>query len=71
MARTVEEMAVPKLGTLLHEHQEAVMLGRELIRLAICARVADRIEDALAAEQAAEDCIAKAVQLEEQLRSEL
>lgn len=71
MARAVEAMAVSKLGTLLHEHQDVVMLGRELIRLAICARVAGRIEAALAAERVAEDCIAKAVQLEVQLRGEL
>jgi hypothetical protein len=71
MAQTVEKTGAPRLGTLLNEHQEAVMLGRELIRLAICARVANRVEDAYAAEQAAEDYIARAVQLEEQLRDEL
>jgi hypothetical protein len=71
MNQTVEKTGAPKLGILLHEHQEAVMLGRELIRLTICARVANRIEDALAAERAAEDCIAKAVRLEERLRDEL
>jgi hypothetical protein len=37
----------------------------------VCARVANRIKDALAAERAAEDCIAKAVLLEDQLRSQL
>jgi hypothetical protein len=71
MAQTAEKMATSKLGALLNEHQEAVTLGRQLIRLAICARVANRNEDALAAEQAAEEYIAKAVQLEEQLRAEL
>jgi hypothetical protein len=71
MTQTVEKTAAPKLGALLNEHQEAVMLGWQLIRLATCARVANRIEDALAAEQAAQDCIAKAVRLEERLRDEL
>jgi len=71
MAQTVAKTTAPKLGALLQEHHEAVTLGRELIRLAICARVANRVEDALAAEQLAEDCIAKAVQLEERLRGEL
>jgi len=71
MAQTAKKMAALKLGTLLNEHHQAVMLGRQLIRLAICARGANRIEDALAAEQAAENWIAKAVQLEERLRDEL
>jgi hypothetical protein len=71
MAQTVKKTDAPRLGARLQEHQEAVILGRELIRLAICARVANRIVEALAAEQAAEDYIAKAVQLEEQLRDEL
>jgi hypothetical protein len=71
MRQRVEKATVPKLGTLLQEHQEAVTLGREFIRLAIRARVADQIDDALIALQAAEDCIAKAVRLEERLRGEL
>ncbi|MDB6010359.1 MAG: hypothetical protein JWL65_2609 [Gammaproteobacteria bacterium] len=71
MAQTVEKIPVAKLGALLQEHQEAVILGRELIRLSMCARVANRIRDALVAEQAAEDCIAKAVLLEEQLKTQL
>jgi hypothetical protein len=71
MAQTVAKAPVAKLGDLLQEHQEAVILGRELIRLSRCARVANRIRDALAAEQAAEDCIAKAIQLEEQLKTQL
>jgi hypothetical protein len=71
MAQTAEKMVTPKLGALLTEHQEAVTAGRQLIRLAICARVANRNDDALAAERAAEEYIAKAVQLEEQLRAEL
>jgi hypothetical protein len=62
---------VAALWNLLHEHHEAVMLGRELIRLSICARAANRVEDALAAERAAEDCIAKAFKLEKRLRGEL
>ena len=71
MTQTVEKKPVAGLGSLLQEHQEMVLLGRELIRLSVCARVANRIKDALAAERAAEDCIAKAVLLEEQLRSQL
>ena len=71
MAQTVEKTSVAKLGDLLQEHQEAVVLGRELIRLSVRARVANRIGEAVAAEQAAEDCIAKAVLLEEQLKREL
>ncbi len=71
MAQILEKTAVSKLGTLLHEHQQMVMLGRELIRLAVCARVANRIKESRAAEQAAEDCIARAVLLEERLRGEL
>jgi hypothetical protein len=71
MRQRVEKAAVPKLGTLLQEDQEAVTPGREFIRLAIRARVANQIDDALVAMQAAEDCIAKAVQLEERLRGEL
>jgi hypothetical protein len=71
MAQTGEKLATSKLGALLTEHLEAVTLGRQLIRLAVCARVASRNEDALAAERAAEEYIAKAVQLEEQLRAEL
>ena len=71
MRQTVETTAAPKLGILLQEHQNAVTLGREFIRLAIRARVANQIDDAIVALQAAEDCIAKAVQLEERLRSEL
>jgi hypothetical protein len=71
MAQTVEKTPVAKLGALLHEHQEAVTLGRELIRLSRRARVANRIKDAVAAEQAAEDCIAKAVLLEEKLKQQL
>ena len=53
MAQTVEKTPVAKLGALLQEHQEAVFLGRELIRLSMCARVANRIRDALVAEQVA------------------
>jgi hypothetical protein len=71
MTQTVEKKPLAKLGSLLKEHQETVLLGRELIRLSVCARVANRIKDALAAERAAEDCIAKAVLLEDQLRSQL
>jgi hypothetical protein len=71
MTQTVEKKPLVKLGSLLKEHQETVLLGRELIRLSVCARVANRVKDALAAERAAEDCIAKAVLLEEQLRSQL
>jgi hypothetical protein len=71
MTQTVEKKPLVKLGSLLKEHQETVLLGRELIRLSVCARVANRIKDALAAERAAEDCIAKAVLLEDQLRSQL
>jgi hypothetical protein len=63
--------AVTKLGALLREHQEAVTLGRELIRLSICARVAGRIEDARAAEHAAEDYFASATRLEGQLKAQL
>jgi hypothetical protein len=71
MTQTVEETAVTKLGTLLQEHQEAVILGREFIRLSMRARAARRISEALAAERAAEDCIAKAAQLEERLKRQL
>jgi hypothetical protein len=71
MTQTVEKKPLVKLGSLLKEHQETVLLGRELIRLSVCARVANRVKDALAAERAAEDCIAKAVLLEDQLRSQL
>jgi len=58
MAQKSAKMAVPKLGDLLKEHHEMVLLGQELIRIAVCARVANHLEEALAAEQAAEDCIA-------------
>jgi hypothetical protein len=71
MAQTVVKTPVAKLGALLREHQEAVILGRELIRLSMRARVANRTGEALAAEQAAEDCIVKAVLLEEQLKRQL
>jgi hypothetical protein len=71
MAQTVGKTPVAPLGSLLQEHQEVVLLGRELIRLSVCARVANRIKEALAAEHAAEDCIAKAVLLEEQLKEQL
>jgi hypothetical protein len=62
---------VTKLGTLLQEHQEAVVLGREFIRLSMHARAAQRISEARAAEQAAEACITKAAQLEEELKTQL
>ena len=68
MAQTSEATA-PELGVLLEEHQEAVQLSRELIRLSICARIADAEKEALAAERAAEESIAKVVQLEEQLKA--
>ena len=68
MAQTSGATA-PALGVLLEEHEEAVRLSRQLIRLSICARVADREKDAVAAERAAEECIAKVVQLEEQLKA--
>ena len=71
MAQTVENRTVTKLGVLLQRHSEAVTLGRELIRIALCARVANQVDYALAAERAAEDSIAEAVRLEEQLRREL
>jgi hypothetical protein len=71
MTRTVEKTPVAKLGALLQAHQEAVFLGRELIRLSMCARVANRIRDALLAEQVAEECFARAIQLEEQLKTQL
>jgi hypothetical protein len=71
MAQTVVKTPVAKLGALLQEHQEAVILGRELIRLSVRARVANRTREALAAEQAAEDYIVKAVLLEEQLKRQL
>jgi hypothetical protein len=71
MAQIGEKTVVLKLGALLHEHYESVKLGRELIRVAICARAAKQMEYAIAAEHAAEDCIAKAVELEERLRVEL
>jgi hypothetical protein len=58
MAQTVGKTPVAKLGALLQEHQEAVILGRELIRLSMYARIANRIRDAVVAEQAAEDRIA-------------
>jgi predicted translin family RNA/ssDNA-binding protein len=68
MAQT-SEATPPKLGVLLEEHEEAVQLSRQLIRLSIGARIAKREKDALAAERAAEDSIAKVVQLEEQLKT--
>ena len=68
MAQTVDKTATTQLGTLLQEHHEAVMLGRELIRIALCARVANRIEEAIAAEEVAEEYIAKSVELEARLR---
>jgi len=68
MAQT-SEAAAPELGVLLAQHDEAVTLSRQLIRLSICARIAGGEKDALAAERAAEDCIAKVVQLEEQLKA--
>ena len=71
MTQTVAETPVTKLGALLQEHQEAVILGRELIRLSVRARAANRLREALAAEQAAEDCLAEAAQLEEQLKVQL
>ena len=71
MPQTLEKTAVPTLGALLQEHQEAVTLGREMVRLSICARVAGRVEDARAAEYAAEDYFATAAQLEEQLKAQL
>lgn len=55
----------------MQEHHAVVTLGRELIRLSIGARVANRIDEAVAAEQAAEDYFAEAMQLEERLRSQL
>jgi hypothetical protein len=71
MAQTLEKMAVPELGALLQEHQEVVTLGRELIRLSICARVLGRISDARAAERAAEEYFAVAIGLEEVLKAQL
>jgi len=71
MAQTVEQSVMPTLGTLLQEHHEVVALGRELIRMSIGARAANRIDEAVAAEQAAEDYFAEAMQLEERLRSQL
>ena len=71
MAHSVEQSVTPALGTLLQEHHAVVTLGRELIRLSIGARVANRIDEAVAAEQAAEDYFAEAMQLEERLRSQL
>jgi hypothetical protein len=62
---------VAELGVLLAEHEEAVKLSRQLIRLSICARIADREKDAVAAERSAEDCIAQVIQLEEQLKTRL
>ena len=70
MAQT-SEAAAPELGVLLAQHDEAVKSSRQLIRLSICARIADREEDARAAERAAEECIAKVAQLEEQLKTRL
>jgi hypothetical protein len=66
---TEVSVSTPELRVLLEEHEEAVQLSRVLIRLSICARVAGVEEAALAAEQAAEDCIAQVVQLEEQLKT--
>ena len=63
------EAEAPGLGVLLEEHEEAVRLSRQLIRLSICARIADKEKDALAAERAAEECLAKVVQLEERLKA--
>jgi hypothetical protein len=71
MAQTLEKTAVPKLGELLQEHQEVVTLGRELVRLSICARVAGRLSDARAAEHAAEEYFALATELEEALKAQL
>jgi hypothetical protein len=71
MTLTVEKTPVTPLGALLQKHQEVVSLSRELIRLSLCARAANRIGEALAAERAAEDCIANAAQLEERLKSQL
>jgi hypothetical protein len=65
----ISEAAEPELGVLLSQHDEAVKLSRQLIHLSICTRIADREKDALAAERAAEDCIAKVVQLEERLEA--
>jgi hypothetical protein len=71
MAQTLEKTAVPKLGELLQEHQEVVTLGRELVRISICARVAGRLSDARAAEHAAEEYFALAAELEEVLKAQL
>jgi hypothetical protein len=71
MAQTLEKTAAPKLGELLQEHQEVVTLGRELVRVSICARVAGRLADARAAEHAAEEYFALATELEEVLRVQL
>jgi hypothetical protein len=71
MTQILEKAAVVKLGALLQEHQAAVDLGRELIRRSVGARIAQRIDDALAAERAAEDYFALAVRLEERLKAQL
>jgi hypothetical protein len=71
MAQIVEKTSAPPLGALLQEHHQAAMLGRELIRIALCARVANRIDEAVAAEEVAEEYIAKSIQLEERLRGML
>jgi hypothetical protein len=71
MVQTVEKTSVARLGALLQEHAETVLLGQELIRLSVRARIANRMTEAVAAEQAAEDCIVKAVLLEEQLKRQL
>jgi hypothetical protein len=70
MTQILEKAAVVKLGALLQEHQAAVDLGRELIRRSVGARIAQRIDDALAAERA-EDYFALAVRLEERLKAQL
>ena len=70
VAQTPEKPA-PNLGALLHEYQEAALLSRELVRLSICARVAEKAEEALAAERVDEECMAKMLQLEEQLKAQL
>lgn len=71
MAQAPDTTVTTELGALLREHQESTRLGRELIRLAVCARSAHQTKYAVAAERAAHDCIERALQLEARLRLEL